>query len=64
MVKVNPMIKKNTPEGSGSNCPRSHEKRNRIKDYRRQDERPVERTQDLRNDPPKDREKTKEKGIG
>lgn len=34
--------------------------RNTIEDYRRQDERPVERTQDLRNKTDKPGEETKE----
>jgi hypothetical protein len=46
MVIVNPMKKNTTPDGSEKARPRSHEKRNKIKDYRRQDEYPVERTQD------------------
>jgi hypothetical protein len=62
MLIVNPMIKKiDKRTGREDKKPRSHEKRNIIKDYRRQDERPVERTQDLCNDPPKDRDETKEK---
>jgi hypothetical protein len=45
MVKINPMEKIDTPDGTESR-PRCRD-RNKIRGYRRQDERPVRRTQDL-----------------